>query len=136
MMKGRREHANRLRKLASEDVVRMAGKAVYVGSDMIRAEAHHSISAGSVSGKGHVASKPGEPPNRDTGDLQAGLTNDRVSPLVAEVKSSAPHARPLEFGTSKMGARPYMRPARDKMKPKVEKMFRDELGKLMQRSGK
>lgn len=47
-----------------------ANRVVVVGADMIRAEAFRSISAGSVSGKGHVPSQPGQAPNRDTGGLQ------------------------------------------------------------------
>jgi len=135
-MKGRDGHIRRLKRLSGREVVEAASKVVYVGADMIRSEVHRSISAGSVSGKGHVASAPGEPPNRDTGALQAGLETVHRGPVEAEVQSNAPHAKPLEFGTSTMAARPSMRPARDKMAPTIQRLFDQEIGKLVKRSGK
>lgn len=135
-LKGQKQHTDRLRGMSGGDAVRAAGRVLYVGADMIRAEAFRSISAGSVSGKGHVPSKPGEPPNRDTGVLQAHIETSMPEPLVAQVTSSAPYAAPLEFGSSKMAARPYMRPARDKMAPKIQRLFAEEIGKLVKRSGR
>lgn len=134
-MKGKDAHLRRLKNL-SDGAVKAAGRVVYVGSDMIRAEAFRSISAGSVSGKGHVPSRPGEPPNRDTGVLQAHLTNKLVSPVIAEVRSEAPYAAELEFGTSRVAARPYMRPARDSQAPHIQKLFETEIGKLVKGSGR
>lgn len=134
-MKGADKHLRRLRRL-SDEAVDMAGKVVFVGSDMIRAEAFRSISAGSVSGKNHVPSAPGEPPNRDTGVLQDNLVNEKTGPVSAEVRSEGPYATELELGTSKMEARPYMRPARDATEPKIQRLFREEMGKLVRRSGK
>lgn len=134
MMKGRKEHVQRLGKLSGPEVVKAASKVLYVGADMIRAEAFRSISAGSVSGKGHVPSKPGEPPNRDTGVLQANIEAQLVEPLVAEVSSNAPYAAALEFGSSKVAARPSMRPARDKMAPTIQRLFETEIAKLVKRS--
>ena len=124
----------RLRRL-QDGAAKAANRVVYVGADMIRAEAHRLISAGSVSGKNHVPSKPGEPPNRDTGALQAGLETTQPGPLVAEVRSNAAHAAPLEFGTSKMAERPYMRPARDAKAPDIQRLFEKEIDELVQRSG-
>ena len=106
--------------------------ALYEGADMIRSEAHRSISAGSVSGKGHKPSAPGEAPNRDTGTLQAHIEVSMPEPpsegtIVARVTSSAPYAAALEFGTSKMAARPYLRPARDKVAPDVGRILKQRL---------
>lgn len=134
-MKGRDAHRQRLKKLSGPDVIKAAGRVLYVGADMIRSEAFRSISAGSVSGKGHVPSQPGEPPNRDTGVLQAHLRAELVSPLEALVSSEAPYAAALEFGTSKMEARPYMRPARDKKAPEIQRLFETEIDKLVKGSG-
>lgn len=133
--KGADEHLARLRKLSGSEVVRVAGAVVVEGADTIRAEAFRSISRGSVSGKGHVASSPGEPPNRDTGELQANLEAVQTGPLTAEVRSKAPYAAALERGTSKMAARPYMRPARDKKRDQIEKRFAAQMSKLVKRSG-
>lgn len=133
-LKGADKHLRRLRAL-NAGAVRVAGAIVYEGADTIRAEAHRSISAGSVSGKGHVPSRPGEPPNRDSGVLQAHLKAQRTGPLTAEVRSEAPYAAALEFGTSKMAARPYTRPARDAKKAEIEKRFAEQMNKLVKSSG-
>jgi HK97 gp10 family phage protein len=133
-MKGKDKFMRRLKRL-NEGVVEVAGKVVFVGSDMIRAEAFRSISEGSVSGKGHVPSLPGQPPNRDTGVLQAHITNEKTGPLTAEVRSDAPYAAALEFGTSRIAERPYMRPARDKSEPKINRLFEAEMSKLVARNG-
>lgn len=134
-LKGADKHKRRLQKLSSGATVRLIGASLYKGADTIRAEAHRSISAGSVSGKNHVPSAPGEPPNRDTGTLQAHLKATQPAPLAAEVRSEAPYAAALEFGTSKMAARPYMRPARDKMLPKVKRDFAADFDKIIAASG-
>lgn len=135
-MIGKDRHLRRLRRLSGAEVTREANKIVYVGADMIRTKAHQSISAGSVSGKGHVPSAPGEPPNRDTGNLQAHLTTSQPKPLVAEVRSEAEYATALEFGTSDMAARPHMRPARESEEPKIQRLFATAMGDLVKRSGR
>lgn len=134
-MKGRDAHRQRLKKLSGPDVVKAAGRVLYVGADMIRSEAFRSISAGSVSGKGHVPSNPGEPPNRDTGVLQAHLRAELVAPLEAQVSSEAPYASALEFGTSRMEARPFLRPSRDAKAPEIQRLFEVEIDKLVKGSG-
>jgi HK97 gp10 family phage protein len=134
-LKGGDEHIRRLRRLASADVIKTAGEVVYEGADMIQAEAHHSIVAGSVGGKAHVPSKPGEPPNSDTGVLAAMIGTYHTAPVTAEVRSEAPYSAALEWGTSKMAARPFMRPARDKMAPKIRARFAEQMNKLIARSG-
>lgn len=135
-MKGRQKHADRLKILSGQGrLIKAVGRVLYVGADMIRAEAHRSISAGSVSGKGHVPSNPGEPPNREFGGLQDNLKAELVAPLEAQVTSEAPYAAALEFGTSRMEARPYMRPARDKQAPEIQRLFEVEIDKLVKGSG-
>lgn len=135
-MKGRQKHADRLKILSGQGrLIKAVGRVLYVGADMIRAEAHRSISAGSVSGKGHVPSSPGEPPNRDTGVLQAHLRAALVAPLEAQVTSEAPYASALEFGTSRMEARPFLRPSRDAKAPEIQRLFEVEIDKLVKGSG-
>ena len=134
-MKGRQKHVDRLKILSGQNrIIKAAGRVLYVGADMIRAEAHRSISRGSRSGKKHEPSAPGEPPNRDTGVLQAHLRAELVSPLEAQVASEAPYAAALEFGSSKMEARPYLRPARDKKAPEIQRLFETEIDKLVKGS--
>lgn len=111
----------RLNGLAGERLVRNVGQALFAGGEMIRAEAAHLITEGAVSGKYHVPSRPGEPPNEDTGNLRTHIETTQVAPLRVEVSSNARYAVALEAGTSKMGARPYMGPAaRRKRKAVVE----------------
>lgn len=134
-LRGADAHTKRLKKLQGERVIRVANAVVYEGADIIRAEAHRSISEGSVSGKGHVPSKPEEPPNRDTGELQAGMEVSNPRPLVGRLTSSSDHAAPMEFGTSTVTERPHIRPARDKMRPTVQRNFVKKMQELVKRSG-
>ena len=133
--KGLDKHLRRLRKLASADVERVAGAVVYEGADTIHAEAFRMVSAGSVSGAGHVASRPGQAPNRDTGTLQANFETAKTGRVSAEFRSKAPYAAALEFGTSKMAARPHIRPARDKKAQEVRDRLVEQFDILVKRSG-
>jgi HK97 gp10 family phage protein len=135
-MKGRDKHIRRLKNLGGGEVIKAASRVLFVGADMVKAEAQRSITAGAVSGKNHVASRPGEPPNNDTGVLKNNIETTQPNPLLAKVTSSAPYAAAQERGTSRMGARPYIRPARDKMAPRIQKLFATEIDKLVKRSGR
>ena len=134
-LRGLDKHLRRLRRLSGPEVERIAGAAVFEGADTIRAEAFRMVSAGSVSGAGHVASKPGEPPNRDTGDLQSHFETVKTGRVSAEFRSEAQHAKPLEFGTSRMAARPHIRPARDKKAEEVRDRFAEQINEFVKRSG-
>lgn len=126
-MKGKDRVLRKLRFLASREFDELAGAVIYEAADAVRAEAFNSISRGSVSGAGHVPSKPGDPPLRDTGALQAGLKVARTGLLTAEVRAETPYSAPLEFGSSRVAARPFLRPARDKV---AEEAIRDGVAKL------
>ena len=92
------------------------GKALFATADAVAVDAAVSITAGSVSGKFHVPSSPGQPPNADTHMLDRGIIAELPSPLRATVTATAPYSAALEYGTSKMEERPYMRPAAAKNK--------------------
>lgn len=66
----------------------------------------------SSSGAMQPASAPGGPPRDPTGDLAASLTAmlDQETSRVT-VASASPHAVLLEYGTRRMAARPFLRPA-------------------------
>ena len=116
--------------------IQIAAKAgLWAGANEIKVEAQLSITRGSVSGKNHVASKPGEPPNNDTGVLKNNIETISTGPLTAEVQSKAPYAAALEFGTSKVKERPYMRPAAKKMKPVVAEHVKAVLDAVLRRKG-
>jgi HK97 gp10 family phage protein len=109
----------RLNRLAGAEAIERVGQALYAGGEMIRAEASHMITEGAVSGKHHVPSLPGQPPKEDTGVLRTHIETTQVGPLKVEVSSNAPYASALEFGTSAMAERPYMRPSTQRKKAEV-----------------
>ena len=130
---GREQLRRRLAFYASAEFRDLVGALLYEYGDQIRAEAFRSISAGSVSGAAHVPSAPNTPPNRDSGTLQAGLKVQRTGPLTVEVRAEAPYSTALEMGTSKMAARPYLRPARDKVAAVAEREFGRKLSAEIRR---
>lgn len=85
----------------------------------IQRDAVQSIQRGPKSGetyvhgrKTHTASAPGEAPASDTGNLAKGIrVKIDKDKAVAQVISHAPYSAHLEFGTSRMAARPFMGPA-------------------------
>lgn len=101
-------------------MVREMGKAVYAAADYLSTEAAISITTGAVSGKGHVVSAPGQPPNADTHKLDRSVHTERTGPLSVQSVADAPYAVELEFGTSKMAERPYMRPAAQKTRKQAQ----------------
>lgn len=108
---GDKRHAARLRKMADPKVQREIAKGILVAADEVKAEAQRLITTGSISGAGHIPSKPGDPPNADTGHLHSNIEATRIGPMSAQVESKADYGAALERGTSKMAARPYMAPA-------------------------
>lgn len=113
---GRVQFSKRLASLTTNMRVEV-GKAIYAAADIVKTEAQLSIVRGSVTGKNHVPSKPGEPPNADTRQLDTNIITVKTGELTAEVQSNAPYSAALEFGTSRMAERPFMRPAAAKAKP-------------------
>lgn len=133
-MIGAKAHIARLKKLNGPEMVREVGAALFAGGERIQVEAQIGISAGSVSGAKHVPSAPGEYPNQDTGHLAGNIETNQVAPLVVEVSSNAEYSSPLEFGTSKMAARPFMSTARDAKRKEVEQLVRRAVNRVVKRS--
>jgi TRAP-type C4-dicarboxylate transport system substrate-binding protein len=100
---------------------------------MIAVEAQISITTGAVSGRNHVPSKPGEPPNADTHQLADGIEVVRSGRLRVEVQSTAPHAR-IEYDWGNVAARPYLRPARDKMKSEARELVRKAVNRALRKT--
>ena len=88
--------------------------------ELVRKDATESIRQGAIRGLGHIASKAGEAPNADTGHLELNIeVRLRASDRTVEVASLAPYSSALEMGTSKMAARPFLRPAMAKNRSKL-----------------
>ena len=72
----------------------------------------------------HTSSAAGNPPNTDTGFLASNITLIfDIDRLGVSVESQADYSGFLEFGTSKMQARPYLQPALEENKPKIRSKF-------------
>lgn len=114
---------NRLPQLESQ-LRERAGLAVRKAAFDIEAGAKQSMK-GPKSGatykrgsKSHQASAPGEAPAIDTGNLVNSIQTD-VQGLRAEVGTAVEYALYLEYGTSKMAARPFLGPAAEAVRPSL-----------------
>lgn len=134
-IRGAEAHRRRLRKLRGSAMVRPVTQAVFAAAQDLAVDASLSITRGAVSGKGHVPSSPGEPPNADTHVLARNIEAISTGPLKAEASSNAPYSLALEFGTSKMAERPFMRPAAKRERPKAVKRIVDAVNKVIRNSG-
>ena len=105
-------------------VVREVEKHMYAAGNQIEVAAQIAITTGAVSGKGHVPSSPGEAPNADTHHLANSIETVQVGRLRVQIVSQAKYSAALEFGTSKMAARPFMQPAAIQAKPEVNRILK------------
>ena len=96
------------------------------GGQLIRGEAIKSIQTGPKSGRTyekynprrtHKASAPGEAPASDTGNLVSQIRVKEENKDLVKVESNALYSSFLEFGTSKMLARPFLFPATERSRP-------------------
>lgn len=99
----------RLQRMAN--IRTLTDRALYAAGQAIEIHAEIGITSGSVSGKAHVASRPQEFPNADSRQLDTSIDTVVVGPNRVDVVSNAPYSAFLEFGTSRMEARPFMRPS-------------------------
>lgn len=109
----------RFKQITSPKATATLQKALRVGGEMIQTAAQISITTGAVSGKNHIPSLPGQPPNNDSGVLAGSIETNDTGRLQVTVSANAEYAVPLEFGSSKMAPRPFLRPARDKKRKEV-----------------
>lgn len=98
------------------------------GAQLIRGEAIKSIQTGPKSGRiyekynprrTHKSSAPGQAPASDTGNLVSQIIVKQKNPDLVVVESNAIYSAFLEFGTSKMLARPFLFPATERSRPKI-----------------
>ena len=84
--------------------------------------------------KWHRASASGQPPMTDTGFLANSIRFPQITKggLEATVVVAAPYAKHLEFGTSKMHPRPFLKPATNE----AHKEFRARRPSILKRIGR
>ncbi len=101
---------------------------------LAEAEVKHGINAATlaveqdakqlIGGTGDQPSPPGRPPHQVTGELLQGVSHEfRDGGLTGVVGTDNPLGRRLEFGTSKMAARPWLRPAFNGVISRLEQFF-------------
>ena len=109
-------------------IINQAENLVYEGSEFMAEEMKKSISSGAKSGKrygSHTSSAPGQSPANWTGKLLKSIKIQKTKGM-SFVYITAKYAEFLEFGTSKMRARPFIIPAFLKTK----KMIQDKLKRM------
>lgn len=134
-VKGADAVLRRFKRMASPEMKEAVRGALYVGGGILQSEAQGLITEGSVSGKNHVPSNPGEPPMNDTGMLMRGIIVEQAKddPFAVDVKATAPYSAALEFGTSKMAERPFMRPAAKATKDKIARLVSTAVSRQMEK---
>lgn len=126
-LEGSKEVQAALRRM-SQDVRDEVGKAVVGTAIELRTDVIDSLNqpgSGRVYQKynprrSHQASAPGQAPATDTGRLINSIKFDRVGDLTATVGSRLVYATWLEYGASRMAARPFFRPAVERMRAKFQ----------------
>lgn len=85
------------------------------------------VKSGTLRRDGSRRSASGEFPATDTGFLISNINgNIQMGGLSGIVESMADYSEALEFGTSKMGARPFLQPSLEQSRPKMKRL----LGKI------
>jgi len=96
-----------------------AADAVGEGAEELRAVARDLVNRTAPQ-----ASRPGQPPHRVTGALADSTAVRRGgNGLSAAVGSDLGYAAQLEFGTTRMAARPWLRPSFEALRPALHARF-------------
>lgn len=114
-------------------------RGVLRGTEAVREEATSLILDGPKTGRvyqrrgvKHQASAPGEAPASDTGNLVRNIqTEIDTNNLVGRVNFGTEYAAALEFGTEKMEARPFARPALANKVGEIYSTTMDEVRKVL-----
>lgn len=70
-------------------------------------------------------SAPGDTPGVDTGALKNSINVKPVAPFVQSINTGVDYDAYLEFGTSRMAARPYMSPMARRLEQKIPQFFKN-----------
>ncbi len=68
----------------------------------------------------------------DTGFLRNSIQVDSVTPMEAIIAPHTDYAEHVEFGTSRMAAQPYMRPALDEHENEIVQAVRDTVAAFVE----
>ena len=126
-VKGLKKAQDALKSL-EKDLEQPFREVILGGAQLIRGEAIRSIQTGPKSGRiyekynprrTHKSSAPGQAPASDTGNLVSQIRVRQKNPDEVVVESNALYSSFLEFGTSKMLARPFLFPATERSRPKI-----------------
>lgn len=135
-MRNRRDTIlHRLRRLGPQRLKAEIAPALQAAGEKVKANAARSITEGAVSGRNHVPSAPNSPPNEDTGHLRTNIKVTQPEPLKVQVSSEAGYSAALEFGTSKMAARPFMRPAAQATQDDAQKLVAKAVKRAIRNMG-
>ena len=126
----------RIERLPEEARVEV-GRAMRASALALETEMKRSIQGGPKSGvvyekyrprRTHRASAPGQPPATDTGRLAGSIGHEvDADGLGATVAANAHYAAPLEFGTLRMAARPFMGRALRKLRGRIERFVSEAI---------
>jgi len=125
------------------DKIKIAAmRSIIRGVEAIRKEATRSIMRGKKSGiiyhrRGvtHQASAPGEAPAADTGELAGSITTEyNAKLLTGTITAKAIYAAALEFGTQTIEPRPFMRPALDSQRARIQEELQAAVAKALKSS--
>ena len=110
---------------AKRSIVKISGGRVYMRTKAKRGK--RGFGRGSRTGI-HIASKPGDAPNKDTGTLLKYIVVSKTKGNTrkgysASVRAMVPYAIDLEYGTSRVKARPFMGPALAKNSKKIQTLI-------------
>ena len=72
----------------------------------------------------------------DTGNLRSSITHQLMSDEEARVGTNVEYAPYVEYGTHKMDAQPYLRPALDNNEARIRELIFDVIRKAVDRGGK
>lgn len=117
------DQLSRSSRMVRQSVEREMQIGLKLSSEKVRESAIESILSGNKSGRTYVrgsvthrASAKGEAPANDTGRLASSIITiqNSLEALVIAGRGMVRYASFLEFGTTKMGERPFMMPALEK----------------------
>lgn len=131
-----REWRAKLRRITGPTGRANLEKALFTAAQIVAVDAAISVTTGAVSGKNHVPSSPGQPPNADSHVLDKSIQpelakSEKPKEIRARVIADAPYAKALEKGSSTTEARPFLGPSLSRNRRQVRKMLVDAVNHIL-----